>query len=1195
MGLFMGLALNGYAQPSATKPYKAYMVADAHLDTQWNWDIQTTIKHYVWNTLNQNLFLMKQYPDYIFNFEGGVKYAWMKEYYPTQYAELKPFVKSGQWHIAGSSWDAAETIVCSPESWIRNILLGQTFYRQEFGEVSDDVFLPDCFGFPYTLPTLAAHCGLVGFSSQKLQWRATPFYDNGREYPFTVGLWRGIDGSQIMMTHGFDYSQGWKDGEDLSQSAELIREAKQSPLNTLYRYYGTGDIGGSPDLKSVQAVERGLRGNGPVQIISARSNQIYHDFMPYDRHPELPTIDGEMTMDLHGNGCYTSQAAMKLYNRQNEHLGDATERAAVMADWAGGLDYPTQLMTDNWRRIILHQFHDDLTGTSIPNAYTFSWNDELLTSKRFAQTLQASVNALATRLNTNVSGEPFIVYNPENFTVNALATVDLTGGDRSFRVTDDQGRPVPSQVVTNAQGQPQLIFDASVPSVGMRVYGIKPLKRQAETIADGRTIENSVYRITVDPRGDISSIVDKRANKELVASGQALRLVVLDDCKSTSWPAWEIQKRTLDKAPVAITDGVKISKLEDGALRKTIVIEKQYGDSHIRQFIRLYEGSLADRIDFNTQVDWKSYNALLKAEFPLSVSNDKATYDLGLGTIERGNNKPTAFEVYSHEFTDLTDRSGSYGVTILNDSKYGWDKPADNVMRLSLLYSPQTSQGYRYQNRQDFGHHEFTYSLVGHGGAFNPIDANQKALALNSQLKTFHSLKHSGELGSTFSFVESSNPNVMIRAIKQAESGDGYVVRVYELSGKQPQTARLTFASAIQDAVETDGTEKTLGAATFSGHALSVDIKPFSVKTYKIHLQSKPSAQRPTAAFLPLAYDRKCFSYNEMRDYANFEGGNTYAAELMPDSIVNVDGIPFRMGPHDSFSGMSCQGNVITLPRNHRFTHLYLLASSDDKDRRASFGVGKATQEVAIPYYSGFIGQWGHEGQTAGFLKEAEVGYIGTHRHSPEADEPYVFTYLFKMRLDIPKGATQVTLPQDNHIVIFAATAADDVQGVTPATRFFRTNNISDQTDGSATGSTFGENVMPMAKVIGRSGETRQDERAELLIDGKDDTKWCDVSTAPNWVAFDLGQPQTVSGWKLLNAGQETPAYITRACLLQGRNQPNEDWVTIDMFDGNRSDIVERHFAPATVRYVRLFVTAPVQELNGNAARIYNFELYKSK
>ena len=135
------------------KKMKAYLVSDAHLDTQWNWDVQTTIREYVKNTLDQNLFLIEKYPNYIFNFEGGVKYSWMKEYYPLQYEKLKRYVKSGRWHLTGSGWDANETIICSPESWIRNILLGQTFYRQEFGTEGTDVFLPDCFGFGYTLPT----------------------------------------------------------------------------------------------------------------------------------------------------------------------------------------------------------------------------------------------------------------------------------------------------------------------------------------------------------------------------------------------------------------------------------------------------------------------------------------------------------------------------------------------------------------------------------------------------------------------------------------------------------------------------------------------------------------------------------------------------------------------------------------------------------------------------------------------------------------------------------------------------------------------------------------------------------------------------------------------------------------------------------------------------------------------------------
>ncbi len=128
----------------------------------------------------------------------------------------------------------------------------------------------------------------------------------------------------------------------------------------------------------------------------------------------------------------------------------------------------------------------------------------------------------------------------------------------------------------------------------------------------------------------------------------------------------------------------------------------------------MYEGSRADRIDFYNEIDWQSTNALLKAEFPLSVSNPEATYDLGIGSVKRGNNTQTAYEVYAQYWADLTDANGSYGVSVLNDSKYGWDKPNDHTIRLTLLHTPETKGGYAYQDRQDFGYHTFTYSLLPH-------------------------------------------------------------------------------------------------------------------------------------------------------------------------------------------------------------------------------------------------------------------------------------------------------------------------------------------------------------------------------------------------------------------------------------------------------------------------------------------------
>lgn len=152
---------------------KAYLVSNAHFDSQWNWDVQRSIREYIPKTLDQNLFLLGTYPDYVFNFEGGIKYQWMKEYYPHQYELIKRYIREGRWHVTGSTWDATDPNIPSAESFTRNILYGQHFYRREFGVEGTDIFLPDCFGFGWTLPTIA-HTAALSASRRRNSCGATP-------------------------------------------------------------------------------------------------------------------------------------------------------------------------------------------------------------------------------------------------------------------------------------------------------------------------------------------------------------------------------------------------------------------------------------------------------------------------------------------------------------------------------------------------------------------------------------------------------------------------------------------------------------------------------------------------------------------------------------------------------------------------------------------------------------------------------------------------------------------------------------------------------------------------------------------------------------------------------------------------------------------------------------------------------------
>ncbi|WP_417187463.1 alpha-mannosidase [Bacteroides sp.] len=1026
---------------SQEKEYKAYLVATAHFDTQWNWDVRESIDDYLHRTMVQNFWLFERFPNYIFNFESAQKYAWMKEYYPHEYELVKKYIKAGRWNVVGSAWEATDPNIPSSESFFRNVLLGQEFYKKEFGVKSNDIYLPDCFGFGYTLPTIAAHCGLIGFSTQKLQWRKNPYFGEKEKMPFKIGLWRGLDGAGIMAVldaGGYGTSYYY---DDITTNRRILERAKSGPNNTAYSYYGVGDRGGSPTLPSVYSLEKSLKANGPLEIISAKAGQIYEDYYPFEKHPELPVYDGELLMDVHGVGCYTSQAAMKHFNRRNEHLADAAERASSVAEILGGLEYPSDALRENWQRFLWHQFHDDLTGTSIPQSYTFSWNDELIAQTRFAETITTAVGAVSRALNTNVKGMPVVVYNPVASSRRDVvkATVKMEKRPSGIKVISQKGEDMPAQVVSWGNGMAEILFVAQVDPLSFSVYSIQPAAATSSKNlrVKSQTIENAIYRITLDAHGDIASIFDKKNNRELVQAGKPFRLMMFTENLSTDYPAWEIYKKVLDGPSTSITDNVNISVAENGPLRASLRVERTAGDSKFVQYIALTDGAEDDRIEISNEIDWQGKKVLLKAEFPTTVSNEKAAYDLGLGYIKRGNNVENSFEVLGHQWADLTANDSSYGISILNDSKYGWDKPDNNTIRLTLLHTPQPGKHYTYQDHQDHGHHAFRYAIVGHQSDAVQADIAWKAENFNQPLLAFTATKHAGKLGRSYSFATTDRPQIALKAIKKAEDGKGYIVRINEIYGTPYEQGYVEFASDIESAKEMNGIEEEIGEATFSGNKLMVSGTAFQPRTFKIAFKQKPLLSIPNNQPLDLAYNAVALTSDEFNRAGNFDRqGNSMAAELMPEKILS-DGVEFKMQNDPAvFNYIRANGDTIFLPEHHGANKLFLLVTSVKDDRQATFLVDGKPYQFNVPYYSGFYGQWGWKGESEGYIKDASIGYIANHKHSErKGNDSYSFAYLYKLCLDIPVNARMLVLPEDAGIAVFAATLTDnqnyDVKPVT--------------------------------------------------------------------------------------------------------------------------------------------------------------------
>ncbi len=1046
-----------------------YVVPYAHLDTQWRWSYPQVIREFLANTLHDNFKLIDKYPNYVFNFSGSRRYEMMREYYPQDWERLKGYIKAGRWFPCGSSVDEGDANVPGLESMVRHVLYGNHYFRREFGVASDEFMLPDCFGFPASLPTILAHCGIKGFSTQKLTW------GSAIGIPFKVGNWIGPDGS--VMPAALDpgsYSGGVN--EDLSQNkgwlTRIERTGAQSGIFADYHYYGTGDRGGSPDEKSVAMMERSVAGTGPVRVVSANAQQMFLDLPAADR-AKLPTYKGELLLTEHSSGSVTSQAYMKRWNRKNELLADAAERAAVAANWLGAAPYPTRKLYDAWDLTLGSQMHDMLPGTSLPKAYEYCWNDDALSANQFAAVAEDSVGSVVAALDTRTpgGGSPLVVYNPLSVAREDLAEASIPGADPAagVQVLGPDGKAVPAQVIRRANGKIDFLFLASVGPVSFTTYEAKATpavgredSRSSTLRATNRSLENARYRVTVNDAGDIGSIFDKTAKRELLTAPMRLEF---HQENPSQFPAWNMDWTDRQKPARGYVDGpATIRVVEEGPVRVALEIERRAEGSRFVSRVSLGAGAAGDAVEFHDQIDWGTREACLKVALPLTVSNPLAAYDDKVGATVRGNNDPKKYEVPQHEWLDLTDRDGSYGVSVLNDCKFGSDKPDDHTVRLTLLYTPG-ARDYQDQATQDFGRHDMAYAVVGHAKGWQEGGTVARGHRFNQPLRVFQvPVAHPGPLGRAFSLASVDNPQVEIVAIKKAEDSDETIVRLRELAGQTPQAARLKFAVPILAAREVDGQERgvtnPVGASLREGQVLA-QMAPYSVRAFALKLGAPPARVAPsTGTPVALPFDEDVASARANRLDGNFDGeGRTFPAEMWPGTVVS-EGVPFKLGPtaDGQKNALGCRGQSISLPAGD-FDRVMLLAAATNGDKPVVFKfTGDAPAEPAegkatVQDWGGYIGQWDNrlwkgkvaeltygwdnslDGLVPGFVKTAPVAWYASHRHERGGDGFYEYCYLFKYEFDLPRGARTLVLPNVPDARVFAVTMVKSGHGPTPAAR----------------------------------------------------------------------------------------------------------------------------------------------------------------
>jgi alpha-mannosidase len=1080
------------AQTDLSKEPTLYVVAYAHLDTQWRWEYPRVINDYIPKTMHDNFALFEKYPNYIFNFSGANRYRMMKEYWPADYARVKQYVAAGRWFPAGSSMEESDVNVPSAESIFRQILYGNRFFQREFGKTSAEYMLPDCFGFPASLPSILAHAGLKGFSTQKLTWNSAArvggpgsIEETPRGIPFNVGYWVGPDGRGVIAALN-PGSYGGQIREDISKSPVVAgnnvvdwprrveRNGKASGVFTDYHYYGTGDTGGAPREDSVRMMQDIVTKNdGPLKVVSATAEQMFLNIRP-EQIKGLPRYEGDLLLTDHSAGSITSEAYQKRWNRKNELLADAAEKASIGAMWLGSRVYPQERLNNAWTLVMGGQFHDILPGTATPKAFEFSWNDDVIAMNQFAGVLTSATEGIASALDTRTNGHAIVVYNPLNIEREDVVEASVTGGP--VRVVGPEGREVPAQVVGD-----KVLFVAKAPSVGYAVYDVQQGQSSVSSSlkVSESSLENHRYRISLNADGDVASIFDKQLKRELLDA--PMRLAIKSDTPA-QWPAWNMDWTDQQKPPRAYVGGAaKVRVVESGPVRVAVEIVRETEGSKFQQTVRLSAGDAGNRVEFSDVIDWKTANANLKATFPLTAANANATYNEGIGTIERGNNDERKFEVPSHQWFDLTDRSGTFGVTILTDCKYGSDKPDDKTLRLTLLRTPGIGPraGYADQSTQDWGRHEIIYGLASHAGDWRRAQTDWHAQRLNQPLIAFESSKHSGQLGRTFSILRVNNSRVRVLALKKAEDSDEVIVRIVELDGRGVPDVRLTFAAPVIAAREVNSQEFPVGNASIEKGQLVTSLGRFQPRTFAVKL-AQPSVKLTPLQSSPISlpYDLAVANRDGERMKFGFDGeGFALPAEMLPRELP-YGGVVFQLAPGDKANAVVARGQQISVPAG--VTRLYVLAASAGGDQDVAFRAGSESVNVTIQNWSGFIGQWDDRqwkqtevrlqprtpppdippdiaallqrsrtrrdpygemvGITPGFIKRAPLAWFASHRHTPAGvNEAYAYSYLFAYTIDLPAGARTLTLPNNENVRILAITGSNERTGITPAHALYDT------------------------------------------------------------------------------------------------------------------------------------------------------------
>lgn len=807
-------------------------VGHSHIDVAWLWRLKHTREKSsrTFSTVNH---LMREYPEYQFIQSQPQLYDYIKNDYPEIYEEIKANVAAGKWEVTGGMWVEADCNVPSGESLVRQFLLGTRFMKEEFGVDCSILWLPDVFGYSWALPQIIIKSGLKYFMTTKISWSQynRPTYD--------TFMWRGLDGTEVLThfitttearTPQFYTYNGMLNPASAQRSWEHYQQKDIN--NELLLAYGWGDGGGGPTKEMIEMGKRMQELPGIPEIRFGKAEPYFKRLE--DRvadNPKLPVVDGELYLEYH-RGTYTSQAKIKKNNRRSEILLHDVELFNSLAlRCVEGHQYPQDEINENWKILLRNQFHDILPGSSITEVYEDS-------EEEFAELFQSGEKHLDNALYSIASqigldGEKLVVFNSLPWERSGIVALPWNEESAGKGFYTENGTRLLSKVVEYDGSKRVEIQVPNIPGLGYKTFIIRsddgsqfPEIARGVQFKDG-VIESKYYRITLNECGQIVSLYDKEAQREVVPKGKAANVLQAFEDRPMSFDAWDIDIYYREKE-YPVNNLVKWDVLENGPDRVVLDFQWKFSDSVINQKMIVYADHR--RIDFRTDVDWNEHQILLKAAFPVDVRSIKATYEIQFGNVERPTHWNTSwdyakFETVAQKWVDLSERD--YGVSLLNDCKYGHDIK-DNVMRITLIKSGIDPDPYA-----DQGHHQFTYSLLPHEGDWFHAETTQAAYELNYDLLASYVNTPAGKLPAEGRLLTVESKSTILDTVKKSEDGTDLVLRFYEFGNRRDRVS-VQFPETLESVTECNLMEEDDQPVEFDENGFSFELKPYEIRTFKI-------------------------------------------------------------------------------------------------------------------------------------------------------------------------------------------------------------------------------------------------------------------------------------------------------------------------------------------------------------------------